>query len=100
VNDKSALVLRSAVGRFEKAGSGSVNILEPIDFNWFYEALPIVGGGENITWMLALNGSTGLDHLGPGRALDFRWHSIDGDATKAGARRSAATSSTTRSTAK
>jgi len=78
VNDKSALVLRSAVKRFKKAGRGTVQVLEPIDFNWFLEAVPVIGGGENIAWMLALNLTAGKEHQGPGRALDFRWHSLDG----------------------
>ncbi len=78
INDKSLLVLRSAVGRFKDRGAGTVRVLEPIDFNWQLELVPYFGGGENITMMLLLKTLAGPSNLGPTKALDYRWHSLDG----------------------
>jgi phosphatidylserine/phosphatidylglycerophosphate/cardiolipin synthase-like enzyme len=78
INDKSLLELRSAVSRFKRNGSGTVRVLEPIDFNWQLELVPFFGGGENVTMMLLLKALAGPGNLGPTKALDYRWHSLDG----------------------
>jgi phosphatidylserine/phosphatidylglycerophosphate/cardiolipin synthase-like enzyme len=61
-----------------KDNQANVQLMMPMTFNEFVEAVPYLGGGTNrmTTWWLVKR--IGKENVGPGKFLDARWFSIDG----------------------
>ncbi len=77
VNLRGALKVMDAAKRFRDAKRGTARVIEPWDFNWYVELVPVIGGGTNPLWGYVLTGAIGKESVGVDRPLDLRWQSLN-----------------------